>query len=122
MKNNLINILANSKQELDNQLLMDYVSGKLSHADQHAVEEWLEDNAFAADALDGLQEFGNKEQLQEYVRQLNLELKAFLVQKKQKREKRVWKDQPWTYIAIIFILCLAIITYVILRMLALGAH
>lgn len=122
MKNNLINILANSNKELDNQLLMDYVSGKLSHADQHAVEEWLEDNEFAADALEGLQEFGNKDQLQEYVRQLNLELKAFLLQKKQKREKRVWKDQPWTYTAIIFILFLAIITYVILRMLAQGAH
>ena len=122
MKNNLINILANSNKELDNQLLMDYVSDKLSHADQHAVEEWLEDNEFVADALEGLQEFGNKDQLQEYVRQLNLELKAFLLQKKQKREKRVWKDQPWTYTAIIFILCLAIITYVILRMLAQDAH
>lgn len=88
MKNNLINILANSNKELDNQLLMDYVSGKLSHADQHAVEEWLEDNEFAADALEGLQEFGNKDQLQEYVRQLNLELKAFLLQKKTKAGKK----------------------------------
>ncbi|ULQ53723.1 hypothetical protein [Flavihumibacter fluvii] len=118
MKNNLINILANSTKELDNQLLMDYVSGKLSDSDQHAVEEWLADNQFAADALDGLQEFGNKDQLQEYVRQLNLDLKSFLLQKKQRREKRKWKDHPWTYIAIVFILCLVIITYLLLRLLS----
>lgn len=122
MKQNLINILADSNKEMDNQVLMDYVSGRLSHADQHAVEEWLEDNQFAADALEGLQEFGNKDQLKEYVHQLNLELKAFLLQKKQRREKRRLKDNPLTYMVIIFILCLAIITYVLLRMLAQGNH
>lgn len=122
MKNNLINILANSNKDLDNQVLMDYVNGKLSHAEQHAVEEWLEENQFAADALEGLQEFGNKDQLYEYVRQLNLELKAFLLQKKHRREQRRWKDLPWSYMAILFILCLAVIAYVLLRMLAQGTH
>jgi len=122
MKNNLINILANSNKDLDNKVLMDYVNGKLSHAEQHAVEEWLEENQFAADALEGLQEFGNKDQLYEYVRQLNLELKAFLLQKKHRREQRRWKDLPWSYMAILFILCLAVIAYVLLRMLAQGTH
>ena len=120
MKNNLINILSNSNKDPDNQLLMDYISGKLSDADQHTVEEWLEGNQFAADALEGLQEFGNKDQLYEYVHQLNLELKSYLLQKKQRREQKKWKDQQWTFMAILLILCLAVIAYVLLRMLAKG--
>jgi ferric-dicitrate binding protein FerR (iron transport regulator) len=117
MKNDLINILADNSKDIDNQMLMDYISGKLSDPDQHAVEEWTQNNQFATDALEGLQQFGNQEQLKNYVQQLNLELKEFLQQKRQKREKRRWKDQPFTYIAIVFILCLAVIAYILLRLL-----
>jgi len=117
MKNDLINILSNSSKDMDNQVLMDYISGKLSDPDQHAVEAWLEENQFAADALEGLQEFGNTDELQEYVRQLNLELKSYLQQKKDRRNKKRLKEQPWIYTAIVLILSIAIIGYVILRML-----
>lgn len=117
MKNDLINILSNSNKEVDNELLLDYISGKLSDPDQHAVEEWLEENQFAAEALEGLQEFGNKDQLLEYVRELNLELKAYLQQKKKRRENKQLKEQPWTYIAIVFILAIAIIAYLFLHLL-----
>lgn len=116
--NNLLNILANSNKDIDNQLLMDYISGRLSNADQHAVEEWLEENQFAADALEGLQQFGNQDQLQEYVVQLNRELKQYLAQKKQRRDTRYWKDKHWTYTAIIFILLVIIIAFVMIRMLS----
>jgi ferric-dicitrate binding protein FerR (iron transport regulator) len=117
MNKDLINILVHSNKEIDNQLLMDYISGHLSDADQHSVEEWLDENQFAADALEGLQEFGNKEQLNEYVNQLNRELKSYLQQKKQKREKRRWKDNPWTAVALVLILGLIFLAYVVLRLL-----
>jgi hypothetical protein len=122
MKYNLINILSSSNKELDNQMLMDYISGKLSDADQHAVEEWLEENQFAADALEGLKEFGNREQVQEYVLQLNRDLKAFLQQKKQRRESRKWKDKPWIYMAVVLILFLIIIAYIVLHLLSGRLH
>src|SRR5690606_13804566 len=102
--NNLINILANSNKDIDNQLLMDYISGKLSHSDRHMVETWLQENEFEADALEGLEAFGNKEELQRYVVQLNLELKSYIESKKTRREKKRIKDNPWTLLAIILIL------------------
>ncbi|KIC91614.1 hypothetical protein [Flavihumibacter sp. ZG627] len=117
MNKQLLNILANSNKDIDNQLLMDYISGRLSHTDQHAVEEWLGQNEFAADALEGLQEFGNKEQLQELVTQLNQDLKKFLQQKKQKREERKWKGNLWVLLAVILLLALVVIAFVVLRML-----
>ena len=118
--NNVLNILANSNKDIDNQLLMDYISGRLSNADQHAVEEWLEENQFAADAIEGLQQFGSQDQLQDYVVQLNRELKQYLQQKKQRRDTRYWKDKHWTYTAIIFILLIIIIAFVIIKMLSSG--
>lgn len=118
MNKDLLHILANSNKDIDNQLLMDYISGSLSHSDQHAVEEWLQENEFAAEALEGLQQFGNKEQLQEYVVQLNKELKSFLKEKRQRRDKRKLRDNPLTYIAVLVILCLLVLAFMVIRMLA----
>ena len=117
MNKDLLHILANSNKDIDNQLLMDYISGSLSHSDQHAVEEWLQENEFAAEALEGLQQFGNKEQLQEYVVQLNKELKSFLQEKRQRRDKRKLRDNPLTYIAVLVILCLIVLAFMVIRML-----
>lgn len=114
---NLLNILTNSNKDIDNQLLMDYVSGKLSHTEQHSVEEWLQNNAFEADALEGLEAFGNKEELQRYVVQLNEELKKYLLSKKQRRESKRIKENPWTYLAIFLILFFLVLAFYILDML-----
>lgn len=122
MKNNLLQILADSNKDIDNQMLMDYISGKLSHADQHAVEEWLEQNQFAAEAMEGLAAFGSKEQLQDLVAQLNRDLKQFLDQKRKRREERRWKDKPWIYLATILLLSLIIIAYIVISLLVKSKH
>ncbi|WP_290791880.1 hypothetical protein [Flavihumibacter sp. UBA7668] len=114
--NNLLNILTNSNKDIDNQLLMDYISGKLSHSDRHTVEEWLQENEFEADALEGLEAFGNKEELQQYVIQLNKELKNYIQSKKQRREKKRIKENPWTYLALLLILLFLVLAYVVLEM------
>ncbi|HEY8398904.1 MAG TPA: hypothetical protein VIK80_13260 [Flavihumibacter sp.] len=113
----LLNILSHSNKDIDNQLLMDYLSGKLSHSDRHAVEEWLQENAFEADALEGLEAFGNKEELQRYVAHLNEELKKYLQSKKQRREKKRIKENPWTYLAFLLILLFLILAYYIIHLL-----
>lgn len=122
MKNNLLQILADSNKDIDNQMLMDYISGKLSHADQHAVEEWLEQNQFAAEAMEGLAAFGSKEQLQDLVAQLNRDLKLFLDQKRKRREERRWKDKPWIYLATVLLLSLIIIAYIVISLLVKNKH
>ncbi|KYP13386.1 hypothetical protein [Flavihumibacter sp. CACIAM 22H1] len=114
--NNLLNILTNSNKDIDNQLLMDYISGKLSHADRHTVEEWLQENEFEADALEGLEAFGNKDELQRYVVQLNKELKNYLQSKKQRREKKRIRENPWTFLAVLLILLFLVLAYIVLQM------
>lgn len=117
MNKDLLNILSNSNKDIDNQKLMDYISGRLSDQDRHEVERWMVDNDFASEALEGLQEFSEKDkkELQSYVDQLNKDLNHYLQQKKQQRQKRKIREAPWVYVAILVILALAVLAYVVIR-------
>jgi anti-sigma factor RsiW len=116
MNHDLLNILSNSNKDIDNQKLMDYLAGKLSEQDKNEVERWMADNDFANEAMEGLQDLSGKKELNTYVDQLNKELNQYIQQKKQRREHRRLKDQPWTYMAIFLVLLLIIMGYVIIKM------
>jgi anti-sigma factor RsiW len=116
MNNDLLNILSNSNKDIDNQKLMDYLSGKLSEQEKHEVERWMADNDFENEAMEGLQDIPAKKDLNLYVDQLNKELNQYIQQKKQRRERRKIKDYPWIYLAIFLILVLVILGYIVIRM------
>lgn len=118
MNNDLLNILSNSNKDIDNQKLMDYLSGKLSEQEKHEVERWMADNDFTGDAMEGLQDLSgtSKKNLPLYVDQLNKELNQYIQQKKQRRERRRIKDNPWIYLALFLILLLVILGYVVIKM------
>jgi len=67
MNNDLLNILGNSNKDIDNQKLMDYLSGKLSDQEKHEVEMWMVDNDFENEALEGLQQMSGNKKLEGYV-------------------------------------------------------
>ena len=70
---------------------------------------------FNDDAMEGLQEFRNKERISLVVEQLNRDLKLKLAKKKQRREKMRIKDQPWIYIALIIIILLIVLSYIVIN-------
>jgi hypothetical protein len=115
MSNDLLNILSNSNKDIDNQKLMDYLSGKLPEHERHEVEKWMVDNDFASEAVEGLQNFSGKKNLQVYVDHLNKELNKYIQQKKERRERRRIKENPWVYVAIIFILVIAVVAYLVIK-------
>ena len=115
MSSDLLNILSNSNKDIDNQKLMDYISGRLSGKDKHEVEQWMIDNNFENEALEGLQAVKDKKDLDAYVNQLNKELNQYLRQKKQRRDRRKIKEIPWAYLAIILVLVLIIIAYLVIQ-------
>ena len=47
MNKDLLNILSNSNKDIDNQQLMDYLSGKLSDEQMHEIERSMADSALA---------------------------------------------------------------------------
>ena len=55
MNDELLNILSNSNKDIDNQKLMDYLSGKLSADEKHDFEKALVDSEMMNDAVEGLE-------------------------------------------------------------------
>lgn len=116
MHEDLLNILSESNKDIDNQKLMDYVSGKLSAEQKHEVEKWMIDNPFFNEAVEGLQQAGSEKQVRASVDHLNRQLRKYLQQRKRKREKRLLQASTWTYVAVLFILALAVIVFFVIKM------
>jgi hypothetical protein len=115
MSDDIKNILNNSNKDIDNQKLMDYLSRQLSKQEEHDLEKIMADDEFINDAVEGLEQFGNVSKLPLSVEQLNRELQKQITKKKDRREKRKIKDQPWVYFTIILLLILTIVCYVIIK-------
>ena len=97
--------------------LIKYLEGKLSEEEKYAFEKKTADSEFVNDALEGLTQFKSKQQLNDYVEQLNKKLHDQLDQRKKRKEKRTMKDQPWIMIAVLIILTLTIAAFVVVKML-----
>ncbi|MEO8112274.1 MAG: hypothetical protein ABI594_19660 [Ginsengibacter sp.] len=115
MNDDLLKILSNSNKDIDNQKLMDYVSGKLSEKEKHDLEEAMVDSEIMNDAIEGLAGFKNKKDVTALVDQLNLNLKKQLEKKKSKKIKRSIKDLPWLYLTIILILIMILIGFLVIK-------
>ncbi len=115
MSNDLLNILSNSNKDIDNQKLMDYISGKLSQQEQHEIEKEMAANELVNDAVEGLKSMKDQQAINSYVEQLNKNLHTQLQQKKTRRQKRKIKDEPYIYLAIVLVLALIVIAYMVLH-------
>ena len=111
---NLSDILSNSNKDIDNQKLMDYLSGKLSAEEQHEIEKQMMESDLMNDAIEGLQDFENKDNIAQFAEQLNRDLKKQLQKKNVRKEKRKLGDLNWVYFSIIILIVLAIIAFVVI--------
>lgn len=115
MSNNLKDILSHLSPDVDQEALLLYLQGKLSGPEKHELEKQLITDEFGEDALEGLQEFKDKQQLQYMVEMLNRDLKKRTSVKKKRREKMKFKDQPWLYMSILILILLIVISYVAVK-------
>lgn len=115
MTDHLKDILSNSNKDIDNQKLMEYLRHELNKADNHEVEKNMANDDFVNDAVEGLQDFDTKKDMQSYVTDLHHDLKKQLAKKKKRKAKRQWKDQPWLYLTIVIILILLVLCYVVVK-------
>ncbi len=108
-------ILNNSEEPLKDDELINYVEDNLSEEEKHDFEKKLVDSSFMNDAVEGLHHFNTKQQLNQYVLQINKNLQSQLDAKKQRRKKRRLKDNPWTVISILILLAICIIGYFVIH-------
>ena len=115
MSDDLKDILSNLNKDIEQEKLLDYLNKNLSAADAHEVEKQMADDEFMNDAVEGLEHFKNKKDLSLLVEQLNKDLKKQTAKKKQQKEKRKLRNQPWLYITLVTLLLLVIISYVLIK-------
>jgi hypothetical protein len=115
MSENYKDILSNLSTEVDQETLLLYLQGKLSEEKKHEIEKKLMQNEFDDDAVEGLQEIKDKQQIQYMVEMLNRDLKKKTEQKKKRREKMKIKDQPWLFISILILILLIVLCYMVIR-------
>src|SRR5690348_7004276 len=113
MSSELKDILSQVSPDIDSETLLLYLQGKLSPEKQHELEKQILDNEFAADAIDGLQEFKDKKKLAVVVEQLNRDLKKKTARRKARRMKAI-QIESWLLLALAIILVLIVICYFIL--------
>jgi ferric-dicitrate binding protein FerR (iron transport regulator) len=109
-------ILSGKEEHANEDELIKYLEGKLSEEEKHTFERKTADSELMNDAVEGLSQFKSKQQLNEYVEQLNKNLHNQLDQRKKRKEKRKLKDNPWILVAVLLILALAIIAFVVVKM------
>ena len=108
-------ILSHLSTEIDQETLLLYLQDRLSQEKKHEVEKKLLESEFADDAMEGLQEIKDKQQIIYMVDMLNRDLKNKLEKKKKLREKMRIKDQPWLFISILILILLIVISYIVIR-------
>jgi len=114
MSDNLKDILSNEHPEIDPELMMRYLQGKLTPEEKHEVEKQLMQGDFEEEAMEGLQEFRDKEQIQYTVEALNRDLKQRTEKKKKRREKLKLPDQTIVIIAVVVVLLLVVVSYLVI--------
>ena len=114
MNPNLKNILKHLKPAPQEEELLRYLNKELTTEDQHKVEEYLNDDDFYDDAVEGLEMVSEKTDLSGLVADLNKKLDTQL-KKKAKRRRTKIPPQTFTIVTVIIILLLAVVAYFILK-------
>lgn len=115
MSGNLKDILSHLSTDIDQETLLLYLQGKLSDDKKHELEKQLLENEFAGDALEGLQEIKDKQQISYMVDMLNRDLKKKTEKKKRQREKLKISYPPWLLISVLILLLLIVLSYFIIH-------
>ncbi len=111
-----LNNIWNADDELNEEQLMNYINGKSTKEDAHAVEKKMADSSFVDDGVEGLQQFSSAEKINVFAQQINEDLHSRLADKKIKNKRGV-NTLSWEIIAVIAVILLCILGYVIIQML-----
>ena len=114
MSGDIFDILTNSNKDIDNQKLMDYVSNNSSADEQHALEKEMNDSKFINEAVEGLQQIKDKEQIHKLVTGINITLTKQLDKKTIRKNRPQINIQTLMMITIVVIIVLAIIGFLII--------
>lgn len=116
MKGNVKDIMNGSSGHLDEQVLMDYLEGKLAPEKIHEVEKMMANSGFLDDAVEGLSLMKDKQRIATVLHELNSKLQVKTQQQKKKFRPFIPGHQTMTMVVMITILLLVMLAFVIYKM------
>ncbi len=115
MADNLKDILSHLNKDIEQDKLLRYLNNELTAEERHNLEKQMNDDAFINDAVEGLEDVKNKENIPRLINDLQAGLKKQLDKKKKRKEKRKLREHSWIYYTIIILLILIITAYIVIK-------
>ncbi len=106
---------SNNITPTNDELLKQYLEGKLSGGALHEFEKQMIDSDLLNDAVEGLESIKHKKNIDIYVSDLNKHLKAYTSSKKKRRLKNKIELSDWTMISIFLVIVLCVVGYIIIK-------
>ncbi|HLO82396.1 MAG TPA: hypothetical protein VK166_15635 [Chitinophagaceae bacterium] len=109
-------IINDPSDHIDEQMLMDYLEGKLSPDEKHRVELMMAESGFIDDAVDGLSGMKDKQKIATILHELNSQLHSKTAKKRKKYNLLIPDQQTLTIASLVTILLLVVVGFVIYKM------
>lgn len=116
MNHNWNDIINDPSDHIDEQMLMDYLEGRLTPEEKHRVEIMMAESGFIDDAVDGLSGMKDKQKIATILHELNAQLQNKTSKRKKKYNLLIPDQQTLTIASIVTILILAVMAFVIYKM------
>ena len=100
---------------IDEDRLLAYLEGKMPPAEQHALEEILEADPFLNDAVEGLAEVKNKEEIRAIAAQINIQLKRQIQNRRKERRSRPKLTDHWGWVFVLVLLLLILVCWLVMH-------
>ncbi len=103
------------ERDLSEEELLRYLSKDISEDEMNSIEQKMTGSSFENDALEGLSQFKNKENIIEITNNLNQQLKKHVSRNSKRKKKRKIQDQQWLIVAILAVLLLSVAGYLLIH-------
>lgn len=105
------NISSQTLQQQQEENILNYVKDSLNEEQRHALEMEMLENEFMTDAVEGLQQYNDKQSITDVVKNLNHQLIKQTTKYKVRKHKRKIPEQTLVIISIAIILLLCLLGY-----------
>lgn len=100
---------------VSNEELLKYLGNDISEEEMNAIEQKMAISEFENDAIEGLAQFKEKENIIAITNTLNQQLKKQISRGSKRKRKRKIQDQQWLIVVILGVLFLSIAGYLLIH-------
>lgn len=109
------NIKDHNSAGIDEEHLLAYIEGTMPPEEQHRIEEILEADPFLNDAVEGLSEIKDRQQLRAIAGQINAQLSRQIQNRRRQRRNRSKLTDHWGWLFVLIVLLLIIVSWWVIK-------